>query len=77
MTKYFHHLTEQEYNLKIAGKLNNEECAKKYPQPKWCAYPNATEYPLGCWSLTGFMVTGRKYCQDCECYLPQIKEKYD
>lgn len=24
---------------------------------------------MGCWSLTGRMVTGEDYCKNCECYV--------
>jgi len=68
MIKYFHELTEAEFEALVAKKLTYEELVKNYPQPKWCGYPKATAGVLGCWSLMDFMVTGEAYCKDCDCY---------
>ena len=70
MIKFFHELTEPEFKKDIAGKLTHQEVAEKYPQPKWCSYPEATYGVAGCWSLVGFIVTGEDYCKSCEFYKP-------
>jgi len=69
MIKYLHNLTEEEFKEKCVGKMTYGELAKKYPQPKWCSYPDATEGLMGCWSLMSFMVRGRSYCKCCQCYV--------
>ena len=37
-------------------------------QPEWCSYPGALQHVLGCWSLTGKLVTGPDFCKNCECF---------
>lgn len=69
MIKYFHELTKEEFDELVKQRMIWAECAKKYPQPKWCNYPEAVCAILGCWSLTGFKVTGEDYCKDCDCYI--------
>lgn len=73
MIKYFHELTEAEFGELIKQKMTWGECAEKYPQPEWCSYPDAVD-PLGCWSLIGHEVTGRRYCMHCDCYIPKKKK---
>ena len=65
---YFHELKEAEfeYILDLFPYLTCREFAGLFSQPEWCEYPDAVS-PLGCWSLTGFMVTGEEYCKGCEC----------
>ncbi len=72
MIKYFHELTEKEFNELCKTPLTWEECVKEYPRPEWCAFPDAVD-ALGCWSLTGFRVTGRKDCKSCEFYIKKEK----
>jgi len=69
MIKYFHELTEAEFNEKIKGKLTYAEASEQYPQPPWCTYPDATRGAMGCWSLVGFRVTGEGFCNECECFV--------
>lgn len=71
MIKYFHELTQEEYQKLVEQKYTYDQLAKDYPQPVWCAYPNATEGIMGCWSLMGFMVTGEDCCKSCDCYKPE------
>lgn len=73
MEKYFHELTESEFNELFETKMTWGECAKEYPQPEWCSYPEAVQGVMGCWSLMGFMVTGRSYCKNCDCYIKKAK----
>lgn len=67
MIKYFHELTKEEFKTIVEGKITYEQLAKKYPQPKWCNYPDATSGPMGCWSLMSHKVIGREFCKNCEC----------
>jgi hypothetical protein len=81
--KYFHELTKREFEgiRKKNPRMTYGECAKLYPQPPWCNYPDATFGVMGCWSLLGFMVTGKDYCRDCECFIkagpkqPEVKTR--
>lgn len=66
MGKFFHELTEAERNALAASGMTYAQAAVDHPQPEWCDYPDAVS-PLGCWSLTGGMVTGIGYCQHCDC----------
>jgi hypothetical protein len=68
MIKYFHELTDKEIE-DIPADTTCKQVAKKYPQPKWCEYPNATHGAMGCWGLVGGRVReqGKKYCANCEC----------
>ena len=69
--KYFHKLTRKEFKKLCKEKLTWEDCAKRYPQPVWCHYPDALRGVMGCWSLVGFMVTDEDYCKNCDCYSGQ------
>jgi len=67
MIGYFHELKEDEFNYILdLFPLTCKEFADLFPQPEWCGYPDAVS-PLGCWSLTSFLVTGEEYCNGCEC----------
>lgn len=70
MIKYFHELTKREFNKLLRKRMTWAECAESYPQPTWCAYPDAIAGVMGCWSLMNLMVTGEDYCGDCDCYKP-------
>lgn len=67
-TKPFHELTKTKFAEICKEKITWEECSRRYPQPSWCAYPEAICGIMGCWSLMDFMVTGRDYCKKCDCY---------
>ena len=67
--KPFHELTEAEFNEICEEKMTWAECAEKYPQPKWCSYPDAVCGVMGCWSLMSSKVTDESYCKTCDCYL--------
>ena len=66
----FHELTDAEFAAYQEAGLTWREVAEMHPQPAWCAYPGALAGPMGCWSLTGRMVTGEGYCKGCDCYAP-------
>jgi hypothetical protein len=65
MIKYFHKLTKEEFD-KLDKQMTWVQFAKKYPQPKWCIYPEAVNGMLGCWSLVKFLINGKKSCKNCE-----------
>jgi len=67
MKKYFHELTKEEFKKLQKEDLTWEQCAKDYPQPTWCAYPEAVSGVLGCWSLMDFNIHSEKDCLNCEC----------
>ena len=73
MIKYFHELTEQEYEKIVKRRKDAKRFVRDYPQPEWCLYPEAVS-PLGCWSLIGFMVTGEEYCRKCDCHKNAIEQ---
>ena len=50
MNKYFHELTDEEYQVILDSNMTLRELAERHPQPSWCDYPNALS-PLGCWSF--------------------------
>ena len=67
MIKYFHELKKEEYQWLIAEGTTWNEVEKDFPQPPWCKEYRAIAI-LGCWSLTGLMVTGEDYCKNCDSY---------
>ncbi len=76
--KYFHELTEAEFKrlAKKKPRMTWGELAEKYPQPPWCAYPDAVYGIMGCWSLTSFMVKDKKFCRNCELLIKKKKGKH-
>ena len=68
MIKYFHELTEEEFQELLKKKLTWGECAIEYPQPSWCGYPDAVAGMMGCWSLMSLVVENEDYCKSCDCY---------
>ena len=83
MIKYFHNLTQEEFGKLVKRGMTWQECAKLYPQPKWCEYPNAVCGMMGCWSLMSHIIKNYKSCENCECrrvILPKkkrVKQKTD
>ena len=75
MIKYFHELSKEEFSEIVKAKEGQdytwEKCAKDYPQPEWCSYPNAVCAMMGCWSLVDHLVTWRSYCKKCDLYVPK------
>lgn len=76
MIKYFHELTEQEWDKYIAENPHKtwKDAQKIFPQPKWCDYPEAVCGTMGCWSLMAFRVKDEDYCGDCDCHKKQRVE---
>ena len=65
--KYFHELTEEEFN-KLPETMTVNQLNEEYCQPEWCNYPDALGL-LGCWSLISRMVKEENYCRNCDCHL--------
>lgn len=70
--KYFHLLTDEQWESMKASGMTWDQCAKEYSAPDWCDYPSAVD-PLGCWSLVGRMVTGEKYCKSCDLHKRNVR----
>jgi len=73
MIKYFHELTEKEFNALQQTNMTWAQCAIKYPQPPWCGYPDAIHGKMGCWGLVWFdngkcKVIGEEFCKNCDLY---------
>lgn len=73
MIKYFHELTETEFDKLVKQHMTWRECSELYPQPTWCEYPDAVTRDFGCWSLIDHLVANEDFCKDCE-YYAQKKE---
>ena len=66
--KYFHELTDEEYNALVESGITYGELAIKHPQPIWCTYPDALQGPMGCWALVHRkMKVSEDSCKTCEC----------
>lgn len=49
---------------------------ERYSQPTWCAYHDALEAQMGCWSLVDLELRKKispKFCKSCDCYKPKEK----
>lgn len=70
MIKYFHELTEDEFDKIIKDNPGKTWvwAAETYPQPDWCKYPNAVaDGPFtGCGSLMNFRIHDNFPCAHCE-----------
>lgn len=75
MVKFFHELTRDEFNKLCETGISWGECAKEYPQPEWCSYPNAIQGVMGCWYLMEFKVRGRPSCRGCAYYIEKSKAR--
>ncbi len=62
--KYWHEVTDEEYNSLIKKKVTIKYVVKNYLPPEWCNMPNAIHPKLGCWMLVKRKVTKEK-CKDC------------
>ncbi len=74
--KYFHEMSESEFDALFEKNMSNEDVAKMYKQPDWCGYPNALHPSLGCWSLTGANTRGqicREFCSSCGDFKDKIE----
>lgn len=69
MKRPFLSLTDAEWRSLCEMKKTWAWIMKNYEQPKWCGYPDALAGSMGCWSLTGRMVTGKKDCKGCDCLI--------
>lgn len=75
MKKYFHELTDAEWEALKKSDITWGECAKEYPQPIWCDYPGALEAEMGCWSLVYRTGVSREYCKTCDCFKKKAKKE--
>lgn len=76
--KYFHELTDEEFNKLVEDKTTIDTILKTYLQPDWCNDPNALAGKWGCWSLMSGDTRkkiSKKFCRNCDCFrLPKIKK---
>lgn len=77
MIKFFHELTKSEFKNLVKKKITYGELAKKYPQPTWCGYPDATQGMMGCWSLMDQKIKSIKDCAGCDLILTAAKKEKD
>jgi hypothetical protein len=67
MIKYFHELTDVEFDKLVdQNKITWAEGAKLYPQPPWCEYPGAVCGEMGCWSLMLHLIHNYESCNGCD-----------
>ena len=71
MIKYFHELTQDEFGKIVDSHMTWGECAKQYPQPVWCDYPDAVEGMMGCWSLMSHIIKKPSSCYGCDLFRPK------
>ncbi len=71
---FFHELPQSEIDTLLQNKVTVGDIMEKYSQPKWCAYPNALEGAMGCWSLMDLNPEGLRtkisesFCKSCDCF---------
>jgi hypothetical protein len=68
MAKYFHELTDEEFEALKATDITWGEVAKIHPQPTWCEYPRALEAEMGCWSLVYRKGVSKEFCKNCDLF---------
>jgi hypothetical protein len=69
--KYFHEISEDEYNELISKEVTWGYISANYLQPLWCNYPEALNGMYGCWALTdndGRASISVDFCKNCECF---------
>ncbi|NIQ88645.1 MAG: hypothetical protein GWN93_06020 [Deltaproteobacteria bacterium] len=77
MTKYFHELTDEEYQSHMVEGMTWGEAMKKFQQPSWCTYADALAGAYGCWSLVQHRIRKEEDCLRCECHVKvQERMKY-
>jgi hypothetical protein len=77
MEKYFHELTDEEYQQLMDSGITVNQLLDTYLKPDWCNYPGALDGPMGCWSLF-YRFKGnvsREYCKDCDDFRQPLQEK--
>jgi hypothetical protein len=68
--RYLHELPVGAQKAVLRSNMKVGEFMKKWKQPDWCKYPDATEGIMGCWSLMSGYVTGPEYCKGCDMFSP-------
>jgi hypothetical protein len=73
--KYWHEMSDEEWDTIHDGKHNYPQIRKLYKQPNWCKDAQAI-HPLGCWSLIDKKLRKQisiKYCKKCVCFKKEVK----
>lgn len=70
--RFFHDLSQPEYELLVSQKKTWSDVIQEYQQPKWCSYQEALNGKMGCWSLTSRKISNENSCQSCVRYIPNV-----
>lgn len=76
--KYFHEISNEEFDKLVEDKVTIGTILKKYLQPDWCTYPKALAGKWGCWSLVSGDTRkkiSKKFCRNCDCFSKQKAKK--
>jgi hypothetical protein len=65
---HFHELPRAEFERMKETGVTWKDVMSQFKQPIWCAYPDALDGIMGCWSLVGNLVTDEAFCKGCDCY---------
>lgn len=68
MPKYFHELTDDEFDALKENGVRWCDLPALHPQPVWCEYPDALAGEMGCWSLVYRRGVNQEFCKTCELY---------
>jgi len=64
--KFFHELTDEEYQVLLDKNLTWNYVIENHPPPSWCNYPGPLEGRMGCWSLVLRYIKSKADCINCE-----------
>jgi len=68
VAKYFHEITDEEFQSLIDRKATWIAISQAYLQPEWCDFPGALEGMFGCMSLVNRVGVNQVFCRTCELY---------
>ena len=70
MIKYFHELTQNEYDDLRCRSVRWSKIVELYPKPDWCKDENALKDDVckQCWMLVGLFVKSKDSCAYCKYY---------
>jgi hypothetical protein len=70
--RYLHKASNKQIDQLINSGSTIGDLKAKYIQPDWCGYHDATDGPMGCWSLMDLYGLRKrispKFCQSCDCF---------
>lgn len=71
--KYFHELTDEEYERLKKSHVRWCDVPTMHPRPKWCDYSSALCGEMGCLSLVHRRNINKDYCSKCDCFISSAK----